>query len=225
MNPITRNHLVTSLLACLAMALLAGCGGSEPQQKDKGFFTSGNREADQRADQRMANQKQMAGGSSGNSGATAGNHKSSDSGAIIVPEKRPLFDRLGGADGINHIVEDFVNRALADPRVNWSRAGVKRGGFSIHRGESEQWDASAANVQKLKQHMAQFLSVATGGPSTYTGKSMHDAHANMHISNPEFDAAMGDMKATLDKLQIANPEQKELLAVIESTREEIVEKR
>lgn len=47
----------------------------------------------------------------------------------------------------------------------------------------------------------------------------------MHISNPEFDAAMGDLKATLDKLQIANQEQKELLAVVESTREQIVTER
>jgi len=65
----------------------------------------------------------------------------------------------------------------------------------------------------------------TGGPSQYTGKDIKSAHANMHISNPEFDAAMGDLKATLDKLQIANQEQKELLAVVESTREQIVTER
>ena len=41
----------------------------------------------------------------------------------------------------------------------------------------------------------------------------------MHISNPEFDAAIGDLKASLDKLQIPNKEQKELLAIVESTRE------
>jgi hemoglobin len=47
----------------------------------------------------------------------------------------------------------------------------------------------------------------------------------MHITNPEFDAAVGDLKATLDKLQIANQEQKELLSIVESTREQIVEDR
>jgi hemoglobin len=47
----------------------------------------------------------------------------------------------------------------------------------------------------------------------------------MHISNPEFDAAIGDLKATLDKLKIPNLEQKELLAIIESSRPEIVTQR
>jgi len=36
-----------------------------------------------------------------------------------------------------------------------------------------------------------------------------------YITNREFDAAVGDLKATLDKLQIANQEQKELLSMVE----------
>jgi hemoglobin len=44
----------------------------------------------------------------------------------------------------------------------------------------------------------------------------------MHISNPEFDAALGDLKASLDRQQVPNKEQKELLAIIESTRPQIV---
>ena len=47
----------------------------------------------------------------------------------------------------------------------------------------------------------------------------------MHISNPEFDAVMGDLKASLDKLKVPNVEQKELLAIVESTRPEIVTER
>jgi len=51
------------------------------------------------------------------------------------------------------------------------------------------------------------------------------AHSGMHISNPEFDAVVGDLKSSLDKLQVPNKEQKELLAVIESTRPQIVTER
>jgi len=47
----------------------------------------------------------------------------------------------------------------------------------------------------------------------------------MHITNPEFDAALGDLKASFDKLQIPNKEQKELLAIVETTRPEIVQER
>jgi hemoglobin len=201
------------------MVAAAGCGGGAPQNKDKDFFTSGNREADQRADQRMAQQEELTGGNN-NGGASE-----TKSQAVLATEKKPLYDRLGGEVGLKLIVDDYVTRLLADPRVNFQRVGVTQGGFSIHRDRSMQWDASDANVAEMKKHFVQFIAVATGGPSHYDGKDMKSAHANMHISNPEFDAALGDLKMTLDKLQIANQEQKELLSVIETTREQIVEER
>jgi hemoglobin len=207
------------LLPCFAISLLAGCGDNAQTKQDKEFFTSGNREADQRAQQRMAQQEQLTGGSN-NGGEAAGKNS-----AVIATGKKTLYERLGGSDGIDRIVNDFVPRALADPRVNWQRVGVKRGGLSIHRGDSMEWDANPDNVKQLELHLSQFFSVTTGGPDVYTGKKIGPAHANMHITNPEFDAAIGDLKATLDKLQIANQEQKELLAVIETTREQVVEER
>jgi hemoglobin len=167
----------------------------------------------------MAQQEQLTGGKNN------GGEKTTKSQAVIATEKKSLYDRLGGDGGLTLIVDDFVNRALADPRVNWQRKGITRGGLSIHREASVSWDANPDNVKKLKAHLVQFFSLSTGGPVQYTGKDMHSAHANLHISNPEFDASVGDLKSTLDKLQIANQEQKELLSIVESTREEIVEER
>ena len=74
----------------------------------------------------------------------------------------------------------------------------------------------------LKKHLVQFIVLATGGPPHYDGKEMKAAHAGMKIGNPEFDAALGDLKASLDTLKIPNKEQKELLSIIESTRPQIV---
>jgi hemoglobin len=87
------------------------------------------------------------------------------------------------------------------------------------------WNATPENVAKLKAHMAQFLALATGGPSVYQGREIQGAHAGMKITNAEFDAAIGDLKATLDKFQVANQDQKDLLSIVESTRVQIVEKR
>ena len=56
-------------------------------------------------------------------------------------------------------------------------------------------------------------------------QEMRDAHTGLKITNNEFDAAVGDLKASLDKLQIPNKEQKELLAIVESTRPQVVEER
>jgi hemoglobin len=138
---------------------------------------------------------------------------------------KSLYDRLGGDKRIATIVDDFVTRAMADPRVNWERTGVTVGGFTMHRNKSMQWDANPGNVAQLKKHIVQFISLSTGGPAFYDGLEMKKAHTNMHITNAEFDAAVGDFKASLDKLQVPNKEQKELLAIIESTRPQIVEER
>jgi len=133
-----------------------------------------------------------------------------------------LFDRLGAEQGIARIVDDLTPRVLQDPRVNWQRSGVKRGGFSLHRDRSVAWNPSPENIAKLKKHLSQFLILATGGPAHYEGQDIRSSHADLHISNPEFDAAVGDLKASLDKLQIPNKEQKELIAIVESTRPEVV---
>ena len=225
------------VFAGLALVVAGGCAGPKAKEQSKDFFTSGAHDADQRADQRMAKAQQL-------SGATAGSDKAATPARQKVASTNPvaaqaisksvaakndaaksLYDRLGGDAGIKLIIDDFTPRALADPRVNWQRKGVKQGGFSIHRGRSVQWNDSPDAVQKLKEHLEQFLALATGGPTKYDGKEMHGAHAGLHITNAEFDASLGDLKASLDKLEIPNREQKELLSVVESTRPQIVEER
>jgi len=199
-----------------AMSLVTGgCGDSSPH-KENDFFTSGNREADQRADQRMVRNQQIK-------GETGPDAQTKTPGQVAA--KKTLYERLGEQEGIKMIVEDFTARVLADPRANWERKGVKRGGFSIHRGQSVEWNPHPQAIQTLKTHLVQFLDVATGGPSIYNGKEVKAAHQGMHITNDEFDAAIGDLKATLDKLKIADKEQKELISIVESTRAEIVEVR
>ena len=196
-----------------ALALLVGCAESQ-NKKDPDFFTSGNKEADQRAEQRMAKAEQM-------NPEEKSSRKASEEKTAEDEKKLTLYERLGGEKGLAAIVEDFVPRAIADPRVNWERKGVTQGGISINRNKSVTWDANKGNIATLKKHMVEFLSVATGGPPQYGGKEMKQAHAGLHITNAEFDASVGDLKATLDKLQVPNPEQKELLAIIESTRAQI----
>jgi hemoglobin len=143
--------------------------------------------------------------------------------AALVEKKLSLYERLGEEKGITAIVEDFTQRALQDPRVNWQRQGIKRGG--LFGGKKADWQSTPENVAVLNKHMVQFLSLATGGPAEYQGKGIKAGHADMKITNPEFDAAIGDLKASLDRLQIADREQKELLAIVESTRPQIVTER
>jgi len=216
------------------LAGLIGCGTDKTGKKKEDFFTSGSREADQRASQTMAKNEQLTGSGEGAgekgvkkavpaapgpTGRTAEGTK-----AAQAEGKQALFDRLGGEQGLNGIIEDVTPRLLQDPRVNWDRKEIQRGGL-FHSGASVTWNPTPENVATLKKHLIQFLALATGGPARYDGKPMKSTHGGMHISNPEFDAAIGDFKATLDRLQIPNKEQKELIAIIESTRPEVVTQR
>ena len=193
----------------LSLALAAGCGN--PEQKDRDFHTSGSREADQRAEQRVAKIQQLRGEGSEN--------EKDGKGGVKV--KRSLYERLGGQEGIALIVEDWVNRAIADPRVNWERKGITKGGFGFDRGQSVQWQNTPDNGNRMKKHIAQFIAVSTGGPPQYQGKDMRSSHSGLRITNAEFDASVGDLKASLDNLGLPVEEQKELLAIIESTRPQI----
>jgi hemoglobin len=237
-------HQHLGAIAMIAVCCVCiGCRAS-PAQKAKGdFFTSGSRDADQRASQKMAQAEQLSGqgegaGEKGVKKASAKKNaeqqqqKSEQTGApadanntnkaVKAESKVALYERLGGAPGISNIVDDFMLRALNDPRVNWRREGVKHGGWLGKRDQSAAWKDTPEDVAKLKQHLVEFVALATGGPPHYTGKEIQATHADMHITNPEFDAVVGDLKASLDKLQVPNLEQKELLAIVESTRPQIV---
>src|ERR1051326_7584514 len=158
----------------LGVALIAmmGCG-SRPKAQNREFFTSGSREADQRATQRMAKQEQLTGStgagekkakkaSPGVGGETGGTNKAAQA----------LFDRLGGEAGISNVVADFVPRAIQDPRVNWERKGVTTGRSLFRHGKSAPWHATPADVAQLEKHLLQFFALATGGPAHYEGKEI-----------------------------------------------------
>jgi len=172
----------------------AGCGGG----KDSAPASSGDPEADHRAELR-------AGDSSGRK---------------IGSDTRPLYDRLGGEPTIVALVDDLTERSMADPRVNFSRTNVKGSWF----GAATSWSQTPENIDRFKRHMVEFLTLASGGPSQYTGRDMRTAHKGMRISNTEFDAMVGDIKTSMDRLKIPVREKRDLLAIVETTRKEIVEK-
>ena len=216
--------VVVSVVVVTAAAAGCAAGGKGPGG-DKGFFTSGNREADQRADQRMAKTEQLRGGGEGAGEKASAKVTADGKPAMKADQQKSLYDRVGGEAQLKAIVDDFVTRAIADPRVNWTRRGVTVGGFSSDRNKSMTWTPTDPGIAQLKKHIVQLLSLSTGGPAFYDGLDMKAAHAHLHISNAEFDAAVGDFKASLDKLQVPNKEQKELLSIIESTRPQVVEER
>jgi hemoglobin len=65
---------------------------------------------------------------------------------------------------------------------------------------------------------------ATGGPCTYTGRDMREAHRNMGVTEGEFNALVEDLVAALNRFNVAKAEQDELLAILGSMKSAIVER-
>lgn len=62
----------------------------------------------------------------------------------------------------------------------------------------------------------------TGGPCKYTGKDMKSAHAHLHITEKEWSVMLAELDKSLAKFKVPAPEKKEFVAIIESTKPDIV---
>jgi truncated hemoglobin YjbI len=124
---------------------------------------------------------------------------------------KPLWDRLGGQAAVEAVIHDFVVLAAGNAQVNFLRDG--------------QVKLDAAGVKNLEVRLVELVSATTGGPIKYQGRSMKSAHAGMKITDAEFDALGADLVAVLKKYNVPRAEVDELVAIVESTRADIVESR
>jgi hemoglobin len=125
-----------------------------------------------------------------------------------APAKPALYDRLGGVYNIATVVDDLIDRVMVDPRLNAN----PRVDEAHHR-------VSAAGFKYLVTEM---LCGAAGGPQHYTGRPMGDSHRHLMITEEEWQAFMDDLQQTLSKFDVPQPEQEDVKAIIESTKEGIV---
>jgi hemoglobin len=123
-------------------------------------------------------------------------------------EQKSLYERLGGIYPISAVVDDFIDRIMKDPRLNAN----PRVDEAHHK----------VTVTGFKYLVTEQLGEASGGPQRYTGRGMREAHLQMRITSPEWAAFMDDLDQTLAKFQVPKREQQEIVAIIESTRDDIV---
>jgi hemoglobin len=119
-----------------------------------------------------------------------------------------LYERLGGVYAIAVVVDDFIDRIMVDPRLNAN----PRVDEAHHR----------VTPQGFKYYVTEQVCWAAGGPQTYSGRSMFDTHRELLITGEEWDAFMDDFHQTLAKFNVPERERSELVAIVESTKDDIV---
>ena len=123
-------------------------------------------------------------------------------------EQVALYDRLGGVYNIATVVDDFIDRIMVDPRLNAN----PRVDEAHHR----------VSPPGFKYLVTEMVCWAAGGLQQYSGRSMGDSHRHLMITEQEWQAFMQDFQLTMDKFEVPQPEQEELRAIVESTKEAIV---
>src|SRR3954467_5059981 len=96
-----------------------------------------------------------------------------------------LWDGLGGEQVLAKVVDRFIDLATTDPKANYSRGG--------------RYPIDDETLRFSKRAALEFISGATGGPYSYSGKTIREIHAGMHISDQEFDAITADFRRALEE--------------------------
>jgi hemoglobin len=115
---------------------------------------------------------------------------------------KSLYERLGGEAAVDAAVDIFYRKVLADERI------------------AHYFEDVDMNVQRAKQKA--FLTFAFGGPNRYTGADLRKAHAQMKLTEADFNAVMGHLGATLVELNVPAPLIAEAAAVANSVKQEVL---
>jgi hemoglobin len=124
-------------------------------------------------------------------------------GTSYAQQREPsLYERLGGQPAVVAVVDDFVGNVAADQRIN---------GFF-----------AKTDIARLKRLLVEQICAGTGGPCTYTGRTMRASHAGMGVADAHFGALVEDLVKTLDKFKVPEREKNELLGVLGPMKSDIV---
>lgn len=119
-----------------------------------------------------------------------------------------LYDRLGGIYNIAPLIDDVIERSYVDPILS---ANPK-----IHEAHKH----FPKTVYKF--NATALACMVTGGPQKYTGRTMKEAHQHLEISDKEWNALIAIFRDSMDSFKVPAKEQNEIIAIIESTKGDIV---
>ena len=123
--------------------------------------------------------------------------------------ERSLYERLGGVDAIALVVDRFSDEIVTNPKLNENPA-------------LREWNEQG-NLPSLKFMRTLWICAATGGPFSYTGRELGEAHKDLHITSEEFDEVGAEIDRALDYFGVPEQEQQEVLGAIVARKAEVID--
>ncbi|HEV7491087.1 MAG TPA: group 1 truncated hemoglobin [Rhodanobacteraceae bacterium] len=113
-----------------------------------------------------------------------------------------LYRALGGEAGISKVVDAALAEIHGDLRIN------------IFFEKTDMAD--------LRRLLIEQICAATGGPCTYSGRSMEEAHSGLNLTNADFDAFVDDLVRAMTSQKVPADLQKQLLDLLGPMRPQVV---
>ncbi len=114
-----------------------------------------------------------------------------------------LFDRIGGAEVVDEIVELLYTRILADPELSPF--------------------FEATSLSKLKRMQKEFISAALGGPMTVSDIDLARIHQDRGITRNHVTRFVNHLIAVLESLRfISGPDAMEIIGRIATYSDQVI---
>ena len=126
--------------------------------------------------------------------------------AAVTPvfARAELYDDLGGAPGMQAIVDHAVQHWLADPRIAPSFAET--------------------NMVRFRRLLNEQFCQITDGPCKYTGRTMAAVHHPLGLDQAQFNALAEDLQDAMMELGVAYHTQNRLIARLAPMQRDVVAK-
>lgn len=121
---------------------------------------------------------------------------------VMDGAKPSIYDAIGGEEALVKVVDDFYVRVLGDDRLAGFFAG--------------------ANMTRLQGRQVEFFASVLGGPQTYTGASMRQAHQGRGIYQEHFDLVALHLTQSLQAAGVPDELVTQIMAAVAPLASDIV---
>lgn len=125
----------------------------------------------------------------------------SKSSSEAPPTAPSIYDRIGGREALETVVEDFYVRVLADDDLSGFFTGT--------------------NMSRLEGRQVEFFGAALGGPDPYTGAPMKQVHQGRGITMHHFTLVAGHLTDSLTAAGVPEETVAEIIGAIAPLAPEI----
>ena len=112
------------------------------------------------------------------------------------------YERIGGAPAVTAVVDALYARLTVDPQVGHYFEGI--------------------SLPTQKRHMILMLTKVLGGPDTYGGRPLDEAHQPLGISDPDYDRVGETLMGILGEVGVPDDIQGRVVEVLGAVRPQVV---